>query len=218
MNVIVFTSRVSPVVPEDQHLQHGHVQSVTVQKKRGGCLRAALIGGAALAALVIAGAVLGGGGTSGNSDDATATGTSAPSAKQGEPKSPGIGDVVKDGKFSFKITKVDKGLSQVGEGFNASKAQGQYILVHVTVRNIGDEAQLFDGSSQKLIDDKGRKYDADTGAAVLSLEDSNAFLKNINPGNSVSGILLFDVSKYFRARAIELHDSPFSGGVEIGLR
>ncbi|MEV4180008.1 DUF4352 domain-containing protein [Streptosporangium canum] len=203
---------------EDLPPQHGQVQPATAQKKRGGCLRVILVGGAVLAALVVVGVVLGGGdGTSGDSDNTTATDTSTPSGKQKEPKSPRVGDVVKDGKFSFKITKIDKGLTQVGEDFTTSKAQGQYVLVHVTVRNIGDEAQLFDGSAQKLIDSKDRQYDTDS-AATLSLKDSNAFLNNINPGNSVSGILLFDVPQDFRIKAIELHDSPFSGGVEIELR
>lgn len=203
---------------EDLPPQHGQFQPAAARKKRGGCLRVFLVGGAVLAALVVVGVVLSGGdGTSGDSDDTTATGTSTPSGKQREPKSPGVGDVVKDGKFSFRITKIDKGLTQVGEDFTASKAQGQYILVHVTVRNIGDEAQLFDGAAQKLIDSEDRQYDTDS-AAALNLKDSNAFLNNINPGNSVSGILLFDVPKDFSIKAIELHDSPFSGGVEIGLR
>jgi hypothetical protein len=169
--------------------------------------------------LVVVGALLSGGGeTSGDPDDTTVSDSSAPSGERNEPKSAGIGDTVKDGKFSFKITKVDKGLTQVGKSFTISKAQGQYVLVYVTVKNIGDEAQLFDGSAQKLIDSKDRQYDTDSGAAALGLEDSNAFLNNINPGNSVSGILLFDVPKDFRIKAIELHDSLFSGGVAIGLR
>lgn len=192
-----------------------------MQKKRGGCLRMFLAGTAALVALVVIAVILSGGDeTSGTPDGTTAPGTSAPSSgrdDQSERKPPGIGDVVKDGKFSFEITKIEKGLAQVGQGFAASKAQGQYVLVHVTVRNIGDEAQLFDGSAQKLIDSEGRQYDTDSGAA-LGLEGSNAFLNNINPGNSVSGILLFDVPKDFKPKAIQLHDSMFSGGVEVRLR
>ncbi|MFI6453971.1 DUF4352 domain-containing protein [Streptosporangium amethystogenes] len=69
----------------------------------------------------------------------------------------------------------------------------------------------------KLIDTKGRQYDPDSGAAALGLKNSNAFLNTINPGNAVNGILLFDVPKNFRIKAIELHDSPFSGGVTVAL-
>lgn len=204
-------------------------QTVIVQKKGGGCLKAVLIGVAALLALGFLATLFGGGSDGGSGG--TASSTSAPASSAGESgkgssggtekrkaAEPGIGDVVRDGRFAFKVTKVRAGLSQVGEGFTASTAQGQYVLVHLTVKNIGDEAQLFHGSSQKLIDTKGRQFDADVGAAALHLKDSNAFLNNINPGNAVNGILLFDVPKNVTLKAIELHDSPFSGGVTVSLR
>jgi Domain of unknown function (DUF4352) len=207
--------------------QYGYAQpypqTVIVQKKGGGCLRAGLIGAAVLAGLVVVGGILGGGGeTPTGSGDTTVAEASTPAKKrtepkQAEPKQAGIGDVVKDGKFSFKATKVETGVARVGGEYLGSDAQGQYILVHVTVKNIGDEAQLFSGSSQKLIDSRNRKYDTDTGAAALGLKNSNAFLNNINPGNTVKGILLFDVPKNFKIKAVELHDSIFSDGVTVAL-
>src|SRR4051794_11852000 len=133
-----FPSKASLLVHEDQQSRHINPQPVIVRKKRGGCLRVVLIGGAVLAGLAVVGALLsGGGGTSGDPDDTTVSDSSAPSGERNEPKSTGIGDTVRDGKFSFKITKVDKGLTQVGKSFTISKAQGQYVLVYVTVRNIG---------------------------------------------------------------------------------
>jgi Domain of unknown function (DUF4352) len=207
--------------------QYGYAQpypqTVIVQKKGGGCLRAGLIGAAVLAGLVVVGGILGGGGeTPTGSGDTTVAEASTPAKKrtepkQAEPKQAGIGDVVKDGKFSFKATKVETGVARVGGEYLGSDAQGQYILVHVTVKNIGDEAQLFSGSSQKLIDSGNRKYDTDSGAAALGLKNSNAFLNNINPGNTVKGILLFDVPKNFKIKAVELHDSIFSDGVTVAL-
>ncbi|WP_327045399.1 DUF4352 domain-containing protein [Microbispora sp. NBC_01189] len=206
--------------------QPPYPQTIVVQKKGGGCLKALLIGGAVLVGLIVLGTLLGGGGK----DDTSAkpagssehTGQAAKPKKPRtgdpeQPQAPGLGDVVKDGKFAFKVTKVDKGLSQVGESFTVSKAQGQYILVHLTVKNIGDEAQLFSDSAQKLVDARGRTFDADSGAAAIGLKDSNAFLNNINPGNSVKGILLFDVPKNLTLRSVELHDSIFSGGVTVSL-
>ncbi|WP_326643586.1 DUF4352 domain-containing protein [Streptosporangium sp. NBC_01755] len=204
--------------------QHGYPQpppqTVIVQRRGGGCLRAFLIGATVLIGLVVIGALLSGGdkdgGNSASSDDTAATDTSAP-AKKTEPKSAGIGDTVKDGKFAFKVAKVEKGVARVGDEYVGSDAQGQYVLVHVTVKNIGEESQLFSDSSQKLIDTKGRQYDPDSGAAALGLKNSNAFLNTINPGNAVNGILLFDVPKNFRIKAIELHDSIFSDGVTVAL-
>ncbi|GIH72620.1 DUF4352 domain-containing protein [Sphaerimonospora thailandensis] len=220
-----------PAQPYQQTAQP-YPQTVIVQKKGGGCLKAVLISAGVLMGIIVLAAIFSGGGSGGDSDTtttATSNGTSAKPAdkaadkaadkpKQADkPKTPGIGDLVKDGKFAFKVTKVEKGLSQVGEGFMVSKAQGQYVLVHLNVKNIGDKAQMFTGSAQKLIDTQGRQFDADSGAAI-GMKDSNAFLNNINPGNTVNGIVLFDVPKDFKIKSIELHDSFFSGGVTVTLR
>ncbi|WP_405139966.1 DUF4352 domain-containing protein [Sphaerisporangium sp. NBC_01403] len=208
--------------PHDGPPRYGYAQpypqTVIVQKKGSGCLRAFLIGAAVMAGLILLGTLVSGGGSSDDSVGVTAASAPAKEKATTKPKPPGVGDVVKDGKFAFKVTRVEKGLAQVGEGFTVSKAQGQYVLVHLTVKNIGDKAQLFTDSAQKLIDTKDRQYDAATGAAALGLDDSNAFLNNINPGNSVQGILLFDVPKDLRLKAVELHDSIFSDGVSVTLR
>ncbi|WP_169982520.1 DUF4352 domain-containing protein [Microbispora sp. H10836] len=212
--------------PQQPYPQQPHGQqyppTVIVQKKGNGCLKAVLVGAAVLMSLIVVGVVLGGRGGDSRvslteSPEGTAqaakTRTSRPSR---EARVPGLGDVAKDGRFAFKVTKVEKGLSQVGEGFTVHKAQGQYVLVHLTVKNIGDEAQTFTDYAQKLIDTKGRTFDADTGAAVW-LQGSNAFLEKINPGNSVKGFLLFDVPKNLAIKAVELHDSAWSGGVTVSL-
>ncbi|GAB2445580.1 hypothetical protein GCM10027187_08780 [Streptosporangium sandarakinum] len=197
-------------------------------KKKGGCLRVFVVGVVVLTGLVLVGVgvLLSGGGDDSPRSDTGASpgsdaGTSAPAGKTGKAgkrAAAGIGDTVEDGKFSFRVTKVEKGVERVGDQYIGSDAQGQYVLVHVTVKNIGDEAQMFHDSAQKLLDTAGREYDADSGAAVLGLRNSNAFLNNINPGNSVSGILLFDVPDDFRIKAIELHDSLFSDGTRVALR
>ncbi len=72
--------------------------------------------------------------------------------------------------------------------------------MHVTVNNIGREAQYFDGSSQKLTDTLGRTRSADTSAAIY-LGDAQSFL---NPGNSVQGTVVFDVP----AAAAPEHRAP----------
>ncbi|WP_433287806.1 DUF4352 domain-containing protein [Pseudonocardia sp. CA-142604] len=129
----------------------------------------------------------------------------------------GIGDEVRDGSFAFVVTKVETGVEQLGKGILASEPQGAYTLVRVTVTNIGDEAQLFNGSTQKLIDAQGREFDADSGAAVMSVPDSESFLNNINPGNSVNGVVVFDLPKGVAPAAIELNDSMFSDSVRVSL-
>lgn len=144
-----------------------------------------------------------------------------PDATKAKPKAPpkaaaGIGTPVRDGKFEFTVTKVKEGIAQVGDQYLNKKAQGQFVFVYVTVKNIGNEAHTFDSSSQYAFDAANRKYDAD-GEAAIYMGDSNAFLNDINPGNSVNGIVVFDVAKTTKLTQVELHDSAFSGGVKVRL-
>lgn len=149
----------------------------------------------------------------------SASGSSAGSGS-GESTQPtaGIGDPVRDGMFEFTVTSVETGIQHVGGEYIGSDAQGQYVIVHVKVRNIGDEPRTLSMSAQKLHDAGGRTFTASSGAAAMALPESDAFLNNINPGNSVTAQLLFDVPTDVQLASIELHDSPYSGGVTVSLR
>ncbi|MEN1974046.1 MULTISPECIES: DUF4352 domain-containing protein [unclassified Cellulomonas] len=136
----------------------------------------------------------------------------APAAEQPA----GIGTPVRDGKFEFTVTGVEPGVARIGDDMLGQDAQGQFVLVHLTVTNIGEEAQYFDGSSQKAFDAQGRELSAD-GTAAVYLGDANSFLNQINPGNSVTGTVVFDIPADAALTRLELHDSPFSGGVEVAL-
>ncbi|MEU6034715.1 DUF4352 domain-containing protein [Actinomadura sp. NPDC047616] len=143
----------------------------------------------------------------------------ATSSKKRDAEKPvnGIGKTYRDGKFSFTVTKVRKGVRRVGDEYLGQTAQGQFVLVHVTVRNTGDRARTFDAGNQKLIDTSGREFQADSEAVIAMGEESRSFLEEINPGNGVKGILVFDVPRGVKIKAIELHDSMFSGGVTVPL-
>jgi hypothetical protein len=138
--------------------------------------------------------------------------------KEPEPADlPKIGDPARDGKFEFTVTELEDGVKDVGSEFLNKEAQGQFVLVHMSVENIGDEAQYFDGSSQELVDTEGRTHSADSEAAIY-LDDSNSFLNEINPGNTVEGVVVFDIPKKATPATLLLHDSMFSGGVEVSLQ
>lgn len=141
-----------------------------------------------------------------------------PETQEAAEKLPGIGDPVKDGKFQFTVKKVECGKKSVGSSLLNQKAQGQFCLVTIKVKNIGDEAQMFAGSNQKAFDAKGTEYSNDTGAEIYANSEAQTFLNEINPGNSVTGKLVFDVPKSTKLTRLELHDSIFSGGVEVALK
>ena len=182
--------------------------------------------GAVVAVVFVVGALGGGGGD----DSPEAASTAEPSAADGtaadpapaaeesaaEPAAPGIGTPARDGKFEFTVTSVESGVARVGDDVFGKDAQGQFTLVHVTVTNIGDKAQYFDGSSQKLVDAQGRTHSAD-GSAAIYLGDAESFLNQINPGNTVQGTVVFDIPADATPVSLELHDSPFSGGVTVSV-
>ena len=148
---------------------------------------------------------------------ATDSGSSAPAAApEAAAAEPGVGTSVRDGKFEFVVTSVEPGTPSIGEAPLTTKAQGQFVLVNVSVTNIGTEPQAFSGSDTKAFDSQGREFTASTSAAIY-LPSSNSLYTPINPGNKVDGKVVFDVPVGTALTSIELHDSAFSGGVTVKL-
>ncbi|MEU8797784.1 DUF4352 domain-containing protein [Spirillospora sp. NPDC048819] len=205
--------------------------AVPPQKQRGkGCLYAFIGGVATLFLMVSCAAIVATGGstsdpaaTSGDEPAASAPAKGTAGGDQGTEKKPkkavtnGIGREYRDGKFAFTVTKVKKGVKKVGNEYFGDKAQGQFVIIYVTVKNIGDKARTFTHHNQTLIDTKEREFEADPEASLWTTQDSKSFLQQINPGNSVKGKLIYDVPPGTRLKAIELHDSMFSGGVTVPL-
>lgn len=136
--------------------------------------------------------------------------------KPAKKEKPGVGTPVRDGKFEFTVTKVETGVSSIGESFMAEEPDGQFVLVHITVKNIGDESQTLFDSEQTLKDGQGRSFDTDS-AALFAMDD-NIWMEDINPGNSMKGTLVYDMPSDAEPAEIELHDSMFSGGVTVSLK
>ena len=148
--------------------------------------------------------------------DSKSTSSSSPKATQEAPKTKGIGDKVRDGKFEFTVRSVKYGINEVGDEYFGKKAQGQFVAVDVTVKNIGDKAQMMFASNQYAFNAKDQKFSADSEAGIYD-DQSQLLWEDINPGNTVRGKIYFDVPKGTKLVKLELHDSMFSGGVEVSL-
>ena len=131
------------------------------------------------------------------------------------PKASGLNQPVRDGKFEFTVTSIKCGISRVGDSYLNKTAQGQFCEVNVTVKNIGTQPQLFDGSNQIAYGPNNVMYENDGEAELYANSDTQTFLNEINPGNSVNGVLVFDIPKDAKITKLELHDSAFSGGVTV---
>ncbi|QBI53399.1 DUF4352 domain-containing protein [Streptomonospora litoralis] len=177
------------------------------QKKSRGLLWGCLgCGGLMVLVLIIGGIVVAssGGGAPSDRPAAEAGGSGGDSGGEAEA---GIGEPVESGAFRFTVTDVETGVTELSDesGLMTETPQGQYVIVHVTVENIGDQAGTFDASQQTLLDAEGKEYSADSAAEMLT-GDQDAFLNQINPGNTVEGRLPFDVPTDVEPAKIELRD------------
>ena len=170
-----------------------------------------------IGALIVIGIIASAAG--GGSKTNTTTGGGKSATTNNKPAMAKVGEVARDGKFEFTVASLECGRASVGTNeYLTKQAQGQFCLVNVTVKNIGNEAQTFDSSSQYLYDAANAKFSADGTASLYANPQGSTFLNQINPGNSVTGIIVFDLPKDKTPITAELHDSPLSGGVKVSLQ
>ena len=180
-------------------------QQAPKRRHRGLKITLGVVG--ALIVIIILAAVLGSGGNGGSSASGGGSGSTAAH----------IGDKVRDGKFQFTITKVTHA-RRVGGAYLNKTAQGRYTIVSVRVTNIGSQTQTLDDSSQYAFDASGRKFTADSTADIyMASGQHSTWLQDINPGNTVTGKIAFDMPRGDKAVKVEVHDSAFSDGVTVRL-
>lgn len=173
--------------------------------------------------LIAAAVIAGGLALTGCSSHAPVTGgsgsgeTSGTSAEPAAPEVAGLDTPVTVGSFEFTAT----GSSDIGTSVGTSPftrtAQGTFIQVDLTVKNVGDSAATFLSNYVKLVDGEGKSYDSDSTATFYASPDQNAWVAAINPGNAIQGPIVFDVPAGTVAAGIRVSDSAFGTGVPITL-
>ena len=134
--------------------------------------------------------------------------------KTEQPLPPGT---ARDGILEFTVLDWRCGLDSVGTLPLVRQAQGQLCTVRLQVTNFGGQSRRVFVGSQKLRDDAGRVFDADGGAWGY-LEAARPFVEQeINPGNELIGMLVYDIAEDAQPIQLLVHDSPFSGGAPIQL-
>ena len=140
--------------------------------------------------LIILGAIFGDNNPSTNTNSNSQSNINAQSQQQiqtpPQPTTYNVGDSIQAGDFTWKIIKVSTA-SQIGEEIYGTlmgkKADGIFVILDVEVTNTGKSAQYLSDSFVKLIDDQGREFSADTGAAIwIKPEGSALMFDQINPG------------------------------------
>lgn len=154
--------------------------------------------------------------TTGGSEPTNAPATTAASkaseptkTQPPKPKMPGIGDKVKAGDWAFKVTSIKCGAKRVGTSYLHKNAQGQFCLLNIRVTNNGDDAQTLIGDNQHLIDGKGRTFSSDDEASIYVDPDHSVFAEQINPGNTLKGVVVFDIPKHVKPVEADLAGGIF---------
>jgi len=125
------------------------------------------------------------------------TQTEAP--KQETPKQEAPKELSKEGVSSdvaIKIGAVET-KDTVGNEFSNEKAQGIFKIVEVSITNNQKDAITVDANSFKLVDDQGREFtystQAQTALDIANGGDMDFFLKQLNPGLTQTGKIVYDV-------------------------
>lgn len=156
----------------------------------------------AIIVLSIIVSALGGGGE----DTATDTGnneTTNQASKEAAPaeKVYGLNEVVPADQAEITVTKMEE-LSVIGDPDFLGKEASQgatLVAIQYTVKNVSDEPMgMFDYPTIQLVDEKGTKYDSDLDAsgsyAVETGIDNSKVLSDLNPGITVTGTEVYEVS------------------------
>ena len=158
-------------------------------------------------------------GGTGPSQSSSPTRTTPKPAPAPPPASPvGVGNSAIDGAFAFTVESSDEDDVVNFDETDAVYPQGAFVLVTIQVKNIGRSAQTYSADYQRLVDAEGREFSPDRRAMW-----TGAYIKqtrvDINPGNSTSVGLVFDVPKGTKPNqyVLSLRDSLESPGVELSI-
>ncbi len=143
--------------------------------------------------------VLGGGSnssTSSSQDTSTTTQTtteaSASSSEKSEEVTYSIGQEVPVGDVVYIVNSKEVN-TNVGGEFGKT-ANGIFLVLNVTVKNNGKEAITVTDDFFTLL--KGDvEYKSDSTAGIYANQDANFFLTEVNPENSVTGDVVFDITE-----------------------
>ncbi|WP_271397812.1 DUF4352 domain-containing protein [Salinicoccus roseus] len=185
-------------------------------KKKGGCLKWVLILVVVIIAFSACVAALGGGDETDTTSEPTETETTETVAEDTteeateevteeatteETQTVGIGEQIDVGAMSYTVNEVTTG-TQVGPSAFPTNANETFVIVDLTVTNNGNEAVTVDSNYFKLLIDEAT-FDSDSAGSMSANQNENGeivnsfFLENLNPGSTMSGKIVFDVSQTY---------------------
>lgn len=115
----------------------------------------------------------------------------------------GPGEEIILGQVHFTLTGVER-VASLGEGVLEIRAQGEFLVIHLAVRNELDTPVSLEAQGFALADDEGNTYLlSDRGAFALGWDDYLVG-KTLSPGHTMRGYLVFDVVPAVRTQDLTL--------------
>ncbi|MEQ4304791.1 DUF4352 domain-containing protein [Plantactinospora sp. B6F1] len=131
------------------------------------------------------------------------------------PRVVGLNQPARDGDLEFQVQRVRCGVTEVGDPLVSQLAVGQFCLVDLAVRNLGRRPVTFQDGLQIAYGPAGQRFGVDSSAGLLANADQLGFLDEINPGNRVTGAVVYDIPPDTRIVRLRLRASATSPGIQV---
>ncbi|MFE5471914.1 DUF4352 domain-containing protein [Bacillus safensis] len=114
--------------------------------------------------------------------------------KNNKEKTYKIGDKVAVENFTYQVNSVTEEKTLQKQYMSDVTTDGKFIIVEVTVTNTGKKGRLIDTEMFRLIGKDGTEYKSlTTNNMYVNDNESNFFLKQVNPKLSKKGKVAFEV-------------------------
>jgi hypothetical protein len=129
----------------------------------------------------------------------------------------GMDQPVRDGAFQFTADQVQCGVSAIGTPDDYQTPTGQFCVVTLTIKNVGTDPAIFADAIQKAYGPGGVWFGSDSEAAFYANPDPNIFFNDINPGNKVQALVVYDIPTDDHILRLEVHENPTTRGAIIKI-
>ncbi|MEV0363408.1 serine/threonine-protein kinase [Nocardia fusca] len=119
---------------------------------------------------------------------------------------------VRDGNFEFSVLNVESGVGAVG----IERAQGTFVVVSFTVRNIAAQPTTYLPLGQELRDTAGAKYAPDV-TATAQRAAAAAAPRTLQPDESLGTHLVYGIPTGSVPASMTFRDFPLSFGTTVAL-
>lgn len=122
------------------------------------------------------------------------------------------GTTVRDGSFEFVVRNVESDVATIG----LDRAQGKFVVVSFTVRNIANAPKTYTPLGQELRDTAGAEFGPDV-TATAQRATTAAAPRTLQPGESLGTHLVYEVPATSVPESMTFRDFPLSLGTSVAL-